>query len=433
MKPVLKPILKIYITTVCNLNCYGCSSLCGSVDSYFLNPEDLKIQLSILQSLNFFNKIGSIQLFGGETLLHPNLVEICKIINSFTTLPIEIATNGLLINQYEINQLKELNKYNSTLLISCYLGYYNKYIQNIRYLNINKIPFKKQGGRFFFYKKDFYKRKENLPENFQCDTIKAANEYLLKNNRLYKCYHTVNLKQIYPELNENDYSINLLTVNNNTDIDAFFQQIKEPCKYCNDDQALIPWNLQSNFQHNQLDRLENLYLYNYNEYYKIYNSNHELIKTHLKYPIFHMPCGVENCDSCLHKCSGEYSTNIFMTRYINGIMDIFIPYKEYNFEELITFLKNQTILLKCNIYLVLIDNNLEILNQQKIYKDFLQFKNLYFLKANNLEEGQKIFLNNSFSKYIYYVKDINILLEQIDNKNYLENIFQNKEQLIQRN
>lgn len=103
--------LRISLLNRCNMNCPYCH--------HEGNESSLKSQLSlaqIKQLLPMIEKyeISSIKLTGGEPLLHPNIVEIVKILsNSPTVEDISMTSNGLLLEKYAF-KLKEagLNRIN---------------------------------------------------------------------------------------------------------------------------------------------------------------------------------------------------------------------------------------------------------------------------------------------------------------------------------
>ncbi len=86
-----KSELTIYMTGKCNLNCKHCYRPNGHMS---LSPDDLNWIYN-----NIKNKRTT--LLGGEPLLHPNIKEAIDIFPQVT-----IATNGLLINEDNVDMLK---------------------------------------------------------------------------------------------------------------------------------------------------------------------------------------------------------------------------------------------------------------------------------------------------------------------------------------
>lgn len=89
------------ITKACNLNCIHC--FWPSHNNIYLSKE------SIFNLLNDLSQMGCLYLYisGGEAFLHPNFIEILQYANSLDFC-ITIMTNGTLIDQSIINELKKI-------------------------------------------------------------------------------------------------------------------------------------------------------------------------------------------------------------------------------------------------------------------------------------------------------------------------------------
>lgn len=133
--------VSIAITNECNANCSFCHITKGNtyLDSKFL--------------IEFCKKLDSIGTFdialgGGEPLLHPQIIEICKSIWTQTKLGISLTTNGQLLTEDLINEIKGYLSFIRVSIDSIDEIQYKKIrshdlkqvINNISYLN-QKIPF----------------------------------------------------------------------------------------------------------------------------------------------------------------------------------------------------------------------------------------------------------------------------------------------------
>ncbi|MFX1392335.1 MAG: radical SAM protein [Promethearchaeota archaeon] len=83
----------------CNLNCLYCSHLSNKFKPFFLNPEQIGRDLSILSR---FYEPQHVRLLGGESLLHPKIMDVIeKVRESNISKTIRVITNGILLNQIE--------------------------------------------------------------------------------------------------------------------------------------------------------------------------------------------------------------------------------------------------------------------------------------------------------------------------------------------
>lgn len=93
-----------YVTRKCNLFCEHCYFIHNKKPEKFLNRHEyIEITEQIKQLKPF-----SVNLIGGEVFLVPDIMEIIQTIKK-NGHKINIATNGLLLNDIKIKKLKELN------------------------------------------------------------------------------------------------------------------------------------------------------------------------------------------------------------------------------------------------------------------------------------------------------------------------------------
>lgn len=159
---------------------------------------------------------------------------------------------------------------------------------------------------------------------------------------------------------------------------------------------IIFWHLQKDIPSDYFHNLLEYYLYNYNIYYKYCHDCKYII------PLLSNNYLITDINK------NDYNFNIvkiLQTRFLSGQKDIFIPFSEKINNIDIKSLKEDIFkmdnFLQINFYFVSIDKNIEA--KKRMYKNFTPFSkinygNFYFLEANNLLEGYKVFLNNSYLK-----------------------------------
>ena len=78
----------------CNLNCAGCAHFAPLADGkWFLSPLTLRMGLMTLREVGHA-QVGLLRLFGGEPLLHPNLLELVDVAQNECTAKVQILSNG---------------------------------------------------------------------------------------------------------------------------------------------------------------------------------------------------------------------------------------------------------------------------------------------------------------------------------------------------
>ncbi len=93
---------RILVTDKCNLNCIYCHNE-GQPKSINMMSDSLVNKIDSLMKQNG-RKLDSITFSGGETLLHPNLSKIIKILSKHSNESV-LVTNGLLLNPNKIDEI----------------------------------------------------------------------------------------------------------------------------------------------------------------------------------------------------------------------------------------------------------------------------------------------------------------------------------------
>ena len=411
--------LFIFITNNCNLKCLGCMQSCDRITNpYYMSIQELEECLKILQKRQFTvhgHTITTIHLTGGDPLTHPQWKLFCKLIHEYVpNMLIDISTNGLLLNKLTDNELKQLDsEYRVTFQLSIYsdINLLNMYKKIINRLNNLQIRFTFEGGsHFFFSKQEKTTDREDPNKGYQERCKKMLDEQdhvILYKGKIYSCWKDINIQQREEHLNDDGILFNLET---STEL---IQNKKhyycDICKYHNGSggEEFILWQhhhkkAEEIFNYN----LKELYINNYPLYYSLQHDckkNLEVLQDELFQKF--LP---EN---------QKYYTNI---RFLNGKGDIFIPFTNNISIQLKNFLNNIQDIEHYNIYLISIKSSPE--NEEKVYNMFLPFNrgeklNNYFLKANNLFDAYKTFLNNSYlsNKFIIDIEQNNFELLPLQN------------------
>lgn len=98
---VRAPVLEIVVAAQCNLTCRACSHLSPIAQKWFVDPEVLGRDLSLLGRAF---SCGVVKLIGGEPLLHPDIGAVAEAVR--TSLPdvsVHLVTNGLLFGKRAVD------------------------------------------------------------------------------------------------------------------------------------------------------------------------------------------------------------------------------------------------------------------------------------------------------------------------------------------
>ena len=386
------------ITSVCNLNCTNCSVFCGIREPYYITTEEFKTQLSNLTSKY---PVSFLSFCGGEPTLHPQFMELCKEV--FKQIPdcfLQIITNGTLLDKLSDEDLQFLSQYKVCFAITLYpkIKYIN-IVQNFEnkckefYPNI-QIDFK--GIRPYFGKYDYNFKGTNDPDDFYyfCEKSHQCHSFVIFKNRLYNCciapdYAAINL----PE--DEDDSFSMYDLPSYEELLHFGNHSYNCCKYCTANhtlgQPLHFWHQQSEIPSEYKDSLLDLYLHNYDMYYKLLHTFGEIPEC-LQNEYF-----LSKEDKTSHAVCDPVSH--FKKRFTDGKIDIFIPFDNncniLKCKNLIYQLKDVE---KCNLYFISL--NAGVWAETIVYNNFIPLNDtqisIWYLKADNIEEGLKLFSNVSF-------------------------------------
>lgn len=212
-------VLDFFITSKCNRNCSNCIeclNLYKPDERKHYDLQELKYRLD-----NVLPYIDTISILGGETLLHPDLLDVVKYVKDSGVFSIYIYTNG----SVEPDNLQEiLNVMDSrfTISISKYPGVeifdYSKY----------RTPY---GVKWRVTESDWFYcgpvEENNLPKTCKYCIPKT---FLNKGNKVYLCHRIGMIEQLgIDKLDDNEWCyIEDFRVFK----DAFHQGFTKSCKYC---------------------------------------------------------------------------------------------------------------------------------------------------------------------------------------------------------
>jgi cyclic pyranopterin phosphate synthase len=105
--------LEINVVHHCNLSCRGCSHLSPLMPKYFISPDRLSHDLSILSK---YCRPEFTSLLGGEPLLHPDLIKIINVVRrSGISDKIRVVTNGRLLHKMPDQFWKDVDEVHVSL------------------------------------------------------------------------------------------------------------------------------------------------------------------------------------------------------------------------------------------------------------------------------------------------------------------------------
>lgn len=234
-------LIEFHIVEHCNLNCKGCIHFSPLADKCCISVKEFRNDIKKMAEITQGN-IKTINILGGEPLLHPELLKILKIARSyFKDSEIRLVSNGILILSQKENfwQIMKRNKIHLSI---------TKYPLNINYQQISHLT-KKYSIQYSFYAPN----KENSQWHFPIDIEGNQNEQFSYDNcrkgnnctninivkgKLYMCPICSNIKYFNKFFNKN-CSVeqnDFLKINEIKSVDEINEFVSKPspfCRYCN--------------------------------------------------------------------------------------------------------------------------------------------------------------------------------------------------------
>ncbi len=235
-------LIQFDITDKCNLNCALCSHFSPLV------KEENKYSVAqftkdIRRLRELTEHVENIGLWGGETLLHPQLDKIVNIAReTFPRSVIEIGTNGILVPSISDKILEALKENECTLRISGYPPTM-KILKNIEERLLNKeIGYTVVPVERFFKRYELQGDQDALERHAGCGSKVC---HVVKNGTFSSCYFPYGAQvfnQYFKEKFDIDKSIFDL-YSRDLDMISFTNRIKgdlDMCRFCGDI-SMYPW------------------------------------------------------------------------------------------------------------------------------------------------------------------------------------------------
>ena len=315
------------ITNACNLLCSDCSTLCDKNSSYFISKEDFIKQLKQINKI--FPSDITIDITGGESLLHPNFFEFCEIARKICPdKEIVFWTNGILLNKIPNEQLEYLTKeLKIHFLTSIYPATIDIFEKNKKKFENIDEELLIMGSRLYFHKQIHDRDgKQNIEERYKiCYHFHEPYQFYIYKNRIYNCCVAPYIVEKFNFTKLDDFSLDIYKTESEQEVLNFFNRPLSICSYCHNDQKqrheeAPPWNNSTNLDRDIDNTLYNLYISNYEEYKNIFHNektNNDIIYA-LKNETYN-----EYLDG-----HGNYEHLIYhyKNRYKDGLIDIIIPF-----------------------------------------------------------------------------------------------------------
>jgi organic radical activating enzyme len=236
--------IDIPVVQHCNLNCASCDHFAPLSKEHFFDLKQYKKVLTQLKKILGDKKVFRFNLMGGEPLLHPDLLEFCRITRQmFEDSGIFVTTNGILLQQQSEEWKNEMQLLNVTIDVTKYYNGKKFYKLNLmknkkenesyRYCNnrnINVLDIKKQVPKEYY---EFY-------SDFPCMQLN-------ENGDFYFCIVPANIEifnqyfDVKYEVVENADYVNIFKVKNINELLDNMNKEKIPfCDYCGK-KSLVKW------------------------------------------------------------------------------------------------------------------------------------------------------------------------------------------------
>lgn len=414
--------VEIMVVDHCNLNCAGCDHFSSIANPHFMSVEEFKKTCLLLKE-----KIPQLKIFslwGGEPLLHPQFIELCRIANEIFPNLAQCGTNGLLLQKYSDEQLDELAATNVEVNLATYLieGFDHETL--VKRLQDHNIKINYSQNRMHFGIPIVNPQGTEDPNQFYKCAKAILPDFTIRDYKMYKCpfaccSHRItdcNPDIVIPE-EANDYlDIRTMTLN---DIYKFTFEPNNACKYCSNEyfNNMGFWHQIDKKNTNYLYTLKDYFLYRY-EIYEKFIHNEYFVK--LLQDDFYK----DNGDPCV--CDRIYERDIF--RYTKSKVDvIFVADSSYSKKELeqIEFnLSNQSFYEDMIIYII----SYNYPDESFLYDLFTEQHPLHYvlLKQNNEES-----LNDIINKYCYGEKLFIYHGENFEHRDLLKNWYMMDNPVVQ--
>lgn len=217
---------EIHLVDHCNLNCKSCMHFAPCADGkFFLSKEMFAKEMKRIAELVEDKHVG-IYLMGGEPLLHPELLELCKI--GKETYPcggFQVVSNGIELLKKDDAWFDEFNKLNISFRLTDY--HLNPEIKNVFEKKIIKKWYS-NSDKFKHAQLNFNPKYDKEESTSFCDSVPGGMTPCLKEGYLYLCP-----KMAYKENFEKKFGVKLGEPSETYGINIFDHSKEELLKYLN--------------------------------------------------------------------------------------------------------------------------------------------------------------------------------------------------------
>lgn len=247
------PILsfEIHLAEHCNLNCKGCDNFSPIAEPSLIDVDVLEKDLIRLSEL-CDGTAKRIHLLGGEPLLHPDVIDIMRIVRKyFQNAQIDVYTNGVLLDKQNEEFWETCKNEHINIVVTKYpvkVDYEksekkaNQYGVGFEYCNGNE-----EVKKLFRITMDTSGMQDEFDSFVRCHRANAC--ITLKNGKLYTCTTIPNIEHYNKMFNEKlgvtdkDY-VDIYSI---SDFDEMMEKLAKPvpfCRYCaiGADSKLYDWS-----------------------------------------------------------------------------------------------------------------------------------------------------------------------------------------------
>lgn len=242
-------LLIINILDHCNLRCKGCDHFACIADPYFVPYETIKRDVERISKIFHGDYIMQFGVMGGEPLLHPDLLEILKVIRSeFEKARISVYTNGILLLKQKDEFWSVLRENNIGIMQTYYPIHldFEGIADRAEKENVIYDYYQFTGEKKLFKKVVNLKGTGDPVESFAKCHISNYGNFLME-GKLYGCPFSCQSSRIFNKkfnqklrMTEMDY----LDIYKEDDMQNFFAFSARPkfyCRYCDGLRGGIQW------------------------------------------------------------------------------------------------------------------------------------------------------------------------------------------------
>jgi FkbM family methyltransferase len=244
---------EVHLCDHCNLNCKHCGHFSPIADKKFVDLDILERDFKRLSMLTD-GKCETIDLMGGEPLLHPKITEIFDIARKYFCTKIQLVTNGILLASQPDEFWESCRKNCITIAISIYPIQINeeKIKAQASKFGITLVPRLKFGEKNWFKGSPDFTGSQNIEIAYR--TCKYGSSCLfLENGKLAHCALPLLSKYFNKYFDKSKYKFDEPTEEDFIDIfkinslDEILEKLTRPipyCRYCKHDSVkYVKWGL----------------------------------------------------------------------------------------------------------------------------------------------------------------------------------------------